>query len=209
MRSPKEVVADLAPQYTTWKSSEKAKNKFRDEFFKSITESIKEGELAERVVTIECGTTEEALDIAQKQNPLWAVVSGRITNRGDYEVLLRENPEYMPFTIEFDGKTWGRQVSSGSTLIDDDKLREENEDLWYEITEFPMEDFVMDLMYESGMEPELVEDFVSKIAVKHGIKRVLRPLDDLPGEVLAQVQEYVYEGKPSVKLPAPRNAEKD
>jgi hypothetical protein len=36
--------------------------------------------------------------------------------------------------------------------------------------------------------------------------RELKPLDELPDELIAKVQPYLYEGKPQVKLAAPRKA---
>jgi hypothetical protein len=37
-------------------------------------------------------------------------------------------------------------------------------------------------------------------------QRVLRPLDSLDADTLAALSEYIYEGKPTVKLAAPRKA---
>lgn len=144
-----------------------------------------------------------------KKRPGWIIDDWRESpdHEGIYEIIVRENPEFQPFTIEYDGKVWGRQVVAGSTFVDDERLKEADEDLWFEVTAFPNEDFVLDLVYETGMDAELVEDHISQVAARHGIGRQLKSLKDLDPETLAKLQPYIFEGKPTVKLPAPKKAE--
>ena len=209
-RTPEQIVADLAPAYTEWKGGEKAKNKLKDEFFEAITAYLAANETqAEDLLYIEAGSPEEAKEFAVKLRPGWIVEDWRDhpTEAGAYEVIVVEDPAFQPFTIEHDGKVWGRQITAGATFVDTDRLEEENVDLWMEVTAYPMEDFLRDLVYEAGKDTDEVDPHIMQVAERHEINRVLKPLASLEPEMLAKLQPYVLEGKPSVKLPAPKKAE--
>jgi hypothetical protein len=208
-RTPKEIIEDLAPAYKGWKGNEKDKEKYRKEFLAAVTEELETGDLAETVVAINESDEAKAQVLAEKMYPSYRVVEGRPNpdHKDSWEFIIQEDPAYKDYTIEFDGQIWGRQIVSGSTYLDDEALKEDNFDLWSEVTEFPNEEFVMCVAYEAGANPELADEMVSSLAEKFGLGRSLKPLNSLDAEILAQLQPYLYEGKPSVKLPPPKKAE--
>lgn len=177
MRPVEEVVAELGAAYDQWKSGEKSKNDLKDEFFKLASQAVQGQERAYKVVVLEGISPGQAELLAVKYHPGWKVVNTYQENGGS-KVVLEEDPDFMPYSFEHEGRVFQRQIVAGSPLLDDERLQEEDPELWEEVTFIP--------------EPE----------------RQLRPLDELDPETLARLQTYMYEGKPTVKFPAPR-ASKD
>lgn len=177
MSNLKSVTEKLAEAYSDWKSGEKAKNKLRDEFFAAANEEIKSGNLAEKYASVDAPDEASARDRLKKQFPAWEIEEIR-NDKNLWEAVLVENPDFVPFTYVNKelGVVFQKQVSSGSVYIDDERLAEDDPDLYEEVTYVP--------------EPE----------------RQLKDLESLPPNVLAQLADYIYEGKPTVKLTAPRKA---
>lgn len=210
-RTPEQIIADLAPEYKSWKGSEKAKEKLKKEFFKAITEHIKENEeQAEKVVEITASNEEDARTAAEKAYPLWLVDDLRPSpdTEGAYDVIIVENPEFQTYTIEYNDEVWGRQIVAGSTMIDDDQIQEDDPVFYQSISEYAGEGMIREIIAfaidedDPHSQPvyEILEQFCEQ--KKEG-RRVLRPLEDLDAEQLAKVQPYMYETKPSVRFPAP------
>lgn len=203
MRTPEQVIKDLSFIYHEWKANGTDKDKLRKEFFESISNELSQKGLAQKSVTVEANSLEEAQDLVEKQYPSWSIVSGNEAP-GEYQYLLEENPEFLPFSIEHDGYTWARQIRSGSVYIDDERLEKEDIDLWWEATEFPMEEFILCLLYEAQYPAEEVEPLIAVVAERFGLKRQIKSLESLDPETLAKLQKYMYEGKPSVALASPK-----
>lgn len=210
VRTPEEIIAELAPAYTEWKGGEKSKEKLKKEFFEAITEYLAaEGNQAEDLIQCEASSPEAAQEYALKKRPGWVIEDWREDpdHTGIYEVIVKEDPAFQAFTIEHDGKVWGRQISAGSTFVDTDRLEEEDTDLWMEVTAYPNEDFLSMLVYEAGKEISEIGPYIMQVAERYDIERQLVDLNTLDPETLAKLQPYVFEGKPVVKLPAPKKAE--
>lgn len=212
VRGTEEIIADLAPAYKKWKAGEKEKKKLHPEFFEAITRELRENPTgAEDLVVVTASSEEAARAEVAKQYPGWELEDIRphpdMTDT-HFEVIIKEDPAFAPFTIEYDGQVWGRQVVAGSTYVDDELMEEKDVDLWMDVTEYPMEDFLRDLVYEAGIqEPSEVEPHIMQVAERHGIPRKLKPFDDMSPLQLERIKDFMYEGPPSVKLPAPKKAE--
>lgn len=217
VRLPEEIIKDLAPAYKEWKGGEKDKNKLKTEFFESITDRLREVDLADRLVEVEGQDEKSASENAERNNPTWVVVDLRPSEKdGWYEVIMEENPEFQTFIIEYDGQVWGRQVVEGATMLDDDRIAIEDPNLYKVITAYPNQSLLEDIAYEAGMDPNDHEfemdgftgfdGYIEWQCERHGVKRSLKPLDELPDEVAAQLQPYLYPGPPQIKFPAPKKA---
>lgn len=172
------ITARLGLFHKQWKDSEKAKGDTRDEFFTAATESVS---CDERLIEIEATSKEEAIAEIEKRHPLWRVDDVRCVVDNRWEAIIIERPEFKKFTY-FNPDTkmiYERQIAQGAPSLDDERLQEENPDLYARVTYVP--------------EP----------------KRQLRPLEDLADEDLAALQDYVFEGKPSVRLASPRKASEE
>lgn len=210
MRTPEEIVKDLAPAYQEWKGGEKAKNKYKTEFFDSITASVSEDDLAEEIVTVDKGDAKASQQWVEKQYPAWEVTDSRENPEGKgWEFIIRQLPEYLPFNIEFGGKVWGRQIASGSTFLDDEAICHDDPSFYMEVTEFPREKEREELLLLGNADLDAVEiyEILEYWCNQRNEGRILKNLDDLTPEQLARLQPYTYEGKPTVKLPAPKRAE--
>lgn len=174
----KDLTLRLGLGYRAWKDGEKVKNTAKDDFFEAVEEMFREQNLAEKFVTVHAESEADAREILAKQNPDWVV--GRVLSLEDgrYEGLIIENAAYQPFSFvnPDDGMVYSKQVVAGQVFVDDERLKSEDPDLYEQVTYVP--------------EPE----------------RVLKDLDDLPAHVLAKLSEYIYQGRPTVKLAAPRRA---
>jgi hypothetical protein len=176
------LTLELGHHYAEWKRQEKEKNSRKDEFFQRVTELCREREPEEKLVTTGSwgiGMSEDkAIRRLEKYHPRFAVDEIRPTDEG-FEAIMVERPEFMPFVyvnVE-DGMVYQRQVVDGPVLVDDTRLRDEDSELWEIVTfTLPWGD------------------------------TIVRPLEDLEPADIADLQPYMYRGKPTVKFPAPRKA---
>lgn len=216
-RNPEEIVKDLAPAYKEWKGGEKSKNKFKEEFFDAITEYLEEhGEPAESYLMVTAPSEEAAIESAMQQRPGWIVDAVRPCDdiQDAWEVIVVEDPQYMSFTVEFDGQVWGRQVAEGSMMLDDDRIQAEDPDLWKAVTSYPHQLLLEDIAYEAGMSPKDEEfemdeykgfgGYIEWQCERHGVHRSLKPMDEIDDADLAGLKKYMYPGPPQIKLPAPK-----
>jgi hypothetical protein len=136
--------------------------------------------LAEKIVLVDANSLADAIAMAEKLYPGWVPLSATQVENG-FDVRIKENAEYKPFTFvnPEDGMVYQKQIVAGSVMFDDERFQKDHPELYNVVTYMP--------------EP----------------KRELRPLDELSDEVISIIQDYVYEGKPVVKLAAPRKAKED
>lgn len=209
----RDVTAKLGMDYKQWKEGEKAKNKAREEFFKLATQAIPA--LEERVVTITADSEEAAREEIERIYPRHRLDDIRPLSPGasDWEAIIIENPALRKFTYvnPSDGMVYERQVSDGSPGLDDERLKAENPDLYARVTTVPNEDWIKDVMYHCGVVTINVdEEFNKYLRTLDGApERTLRDLDSLEDKDLAELADYIYEGKPTVKLAAPRPAKEE
>lgn len=121
-------------------------------------------------VTSQLGTSYKKMKEAEKEKNRWKDEFFRMadTAAGTDQPFEHVNKK--------DGFVYTRQISKAAPSLDDERLREEDPELWEEITYIP--------------EPE----------------RVLKPLEELSPEQLAKIGEYLVAGRVSVKLGAPKKA---
>jgi hypothetical protein len=178
MNKLEEITKELGLAHSRAKEWDKTKTQYRAEFFKIATESHET--LAEKIVNVDAETLSDAILQAEKLYPTWTPLSATEVENG-FDVRIKENPEYMPFTFvnHEDGMVYQKQVASGAVMFDDERSKQDHPMLYEVVTHVP--------------EP----------------KRELRSLDDLSDEQIAIIQDYIYEGKPTIKLAAPRKAKED
>lgn len=136
--------------------------------------------LAEKVVFVTADSLSDAITEAEKMHSGWIPLSASQVENG-FDVHLKEDPKYKPFSYvnPDDGMVYQKQVVAGPVMFDDERFAKEHPELFEIVTYVP--------------EP----------------KRELKPFDELSDEHLAIIQDYIYEGKPVVKLAAPRKVKED
>ncbi len=177
-RGMDDCTSQLGIDYERWKFFERQKNAGKDRFFELATEACQEQDAPEHYAEMQATDEAEARLRFERYYPRHYVDALR---KGSvrYEAILRLKPEYQSFTYinVNDGHVYQRQVTKGSVVLDDERLLAENPQLHEEVTyELPWGD------------------------------RIVRPLDTLDTTYLSLLNEYLHEGKPSVKLAAPRLA---
>lgn len=199
--SLEKITADLGAAYKEWKAGEKKKNAAKDEFFKLINEVVQPEE--KLYVFHGPEDQDDAWAIIEQRNPGWTVQAIRPCE-GGYEAILESDPTLTPFSFDNpeDGMTYGRQVQAGATLLDDERLLQDDPELWVKVTEVPNADTIKEVMYECGVDHTELDGRLD-LLWPH-TQRVLRNFEELDPDTLAALAPYIYEGKPVVKLPAPK-----
>jgi hypothetical protein len=160
-----------------WKAAEKQKNELREEFFKLATEEAKQKPLSQMTHVVYGPTQEMADKRVIEIYPTWTVMHVEQDKaEGWFKYLLQENPKYSSWT--FVNPEDGKVYSRQVTTS-----------------------VMLDEERMQEVDPDLYEAVTD---IKK--ERVMRPTEELTDEQLALVSEYVYEGKPRLKLAAPRKA---
>jgi len=171
-----QVTKKLGEAYSTVKTWDKAKTEARAEFFKIASQQHEV--LANKIANVEASSLTEAIKISEQNNPGWNALSATEVGENAFEVRMEENPDFKPFTFinPDNGMVYQKQIVSGPVMFDDERLESDHPEIYAKVTFMP--------------EP----------------KRELKPLDEIEDELLAVLQDYIYEGKPVIKLAAPRKA---
>lgn len=186
-----EATTTLGIEYRAWKEHEENKNDARHCFFQFALDSIREGiktgdtNLRTKTVTIEVhGDEEVAKDRLVQKHPRYEVIDIETLVKAKkaksiYRAILQEDPFYLPFSyvnLE-DGYVYTRRIKDGQTLLDDERLKEENPDLYLVATyKLPWGD------------------------------RVPIPQQMLSQADQAAIQEFIYQDTPRIELAPPRLA---
>lgn len=201
------ITRDLGKAYKKWKAGEKEKERYRKKFFDAVT-SVSADDLDEKLITVVLkeGDTIEAY--VERQHPGWTLDDVREYDDGRIEAILIADPAFVPFTFvnPDDGMVYKRQISSGGQVLDDERLRAENPELWLAITEVPNFDAVVQLvrpMLGTYFSDEQADTWVNE---RWSGPRDLKNLDELDAETQSALAEYIHPGKPKVSLPAPSKA---
>lgn len=132
----------LGSRHRKFKKAEELHKKSRNKFFEAALEQNSERTLAKRTIDVPATSETQAREIAGRQHPTYDVVTvspidvdGKEEN--EYRVTLQENPKFLPFTFvnKEDGMVYSKSIRAGSVQLDDDLLKEQDPELWEEITE--------------------------------------------------------------------------
>lgn len=138
------VTTDLGISYRLAKEADKRKSESRSKFFELINEQ--ENEEPTEFVFVKASSELEAVFRINKYRPAHRVVNSREVD-GGYEFELQIDSKYRTFTYvnPSDGMVYSRQARSGSLHIDEERLRDENPELYERVTYVPQEPVLRDL----------------------------------------------------------------
>ena len=122
------ITAKFGQAYDRSKKYEERKKNWQTEFFAACTQTIqRERRLPRRTVAAPDKAT------ALKMNPGWRVIMDDPIE-GTY--LLEKDPALVPYTYinPDDGMVYQRGTQESGPSLDDERLQEEDPDLWYSIT---------------------------------------------------------------------------
>lgn len=148
----------------------------------------------------------DAKEYITKFHPGWRIVSQQ-----EDIVILDENPSLLShtFTNHETGMVYGRARVEASPSLDDDRLRQEDPQLWERITIWPepwyslVHDAVKNFT-AVPWSPDSLDEVVGEHLTAHGVERVLRDLNTLSTNDLALIEQYIIPGPVSVRLIPPR-----
>lgn len=180
-----EVTTNLGGDYVHWKYYEDHKKISQAKFFELATAEFGDDDLAEKLVTVFAEDEAQARKRAAAHNPGWHVDDLRETDRQPsrppavWDVILVEDASLKPFTYvnKEDGQVYKRSVRKGSLWLDEEYLKE--------------------------LDPDLYEEIVFR--TPWGAE-IIPPLETLSAKLTGRLQGFIFQGKPSVSLTAPRAA---
>jgi hypothetical protein len=213
MKKTKRPLDDIALSTAEWHTHQAEAAKYlkedRQELFDTITAIKREGMRARKTVVIAKSdvsnfvAAEERVDL---YNPGWLRDKASETDN-DYHFILIEDPAFMqheirvPASEDFadafpNGWTVTKTVRSGTPMIDLDRMKKDDPDLYIEVTYVEYYDVLRDLVYEANVDPDEVD---ARIA-KYNFPRQPKSSEQLTPEQMVAVQPYTYEGKKTVAL---------
>lgn len=132
-----EITSELGVTYDAWKQGEKEKNKLKERFFAAATEELAQETPAQILEEVHADSAEKASELAAKKFPRFRVLDVLEDGEGRYRVALEELPQFRPFTHinKADGRVYSRQINEGAAILDDERIQEEDPELWKQITE--------------------------------------------------------------------------
>lgn len=206
------LVRELGEVYFIRKEADDEQKKYRNEFFEAATEATKEEVLARLVVQTPQDITSEAEARAYAERYYPGYVAGEVTHKkgSGWSVSIEEDPALKTYEHaveveggvtdakgnEYPGYRIVRISRAGSVVLDDERLREKDPDLWDEITTIDNYDLITDLLRAANVPTTEIH---SRIA-KFDFPRKLRPIEDLEPELIEQIKPYMHQGPSSVAL---------
>lgn len=206
------LVLELGEVYFIRKEADDEQKRYRDEFFEAATEEASEGSLARLVVQVPQDVTseDEARTYAEQYYP--GYLANEVTHKegGGWSVSIEENPTLTTFeyAVEVDGGVKDakgkshpgyrivRTSRAGSVVLDDERLREKDPDLWEAITTIDNYDLIADMLYHANVDHEDIHPLINS----YDFPRVLKPIEDLDPKDVEKIKPYMHEGPRSVAL---------
>lgn len=183
------IAGDLGDTYFIVKESEKLRDSLRTEFFDAAKEAQAKESLAQKTWTSPEASGDPTA-LALKYNPGWLIESVE-----EDRVILVEDPDFKQVSVtatgERDTYVVTKQIRSGSTLVDDERLQKDDPILWENVSYIPGLDVLSEWIPDKHLDD---------IAEKLGLKRQLRNPNDLTPEDVEAIKPYVYEGKKTKAL---------
>lgn len=125
----RKITTSFGRAYDRSKRYEQRKKDWQTEFFAACTQAIQR----ERRLPRKSVVTNESSDWVKEQNPGWRIIDS--DNRFTY--LLEKDPNLVPYTyINPDTKmVYQRGTQESGPSLDEERLKDENPDLYNEVTE--------------------------------------------------------------------------
>lgn len=185
----------------------------KEDFFDVAAERVANVLARKTVVIRDAESSENAEYEAKLLNPRWLVfaTNGPVGDGpGIYHILMEEDPYFKPFSyVNRDGIIFQKTIVDGTPWVDDEKLRRENIDLWRRVSRIDNHAFIHELLYHANIELDEIDDFIYDLELhyENAVTRTIIPLAEIQDEAdVAELANYIYPGKPTVKLLPPRKA---
>ncbi len=140
-----EVTKQLGKNYLKAKAADKEKTACRAKFFELVNE--RENDEPTETIGVAADSEPEARAQALKYFPAHKVLTVRDNEDGTFLLEIQIDDPYRPFTFvnPEDGMVYARQARAGSLHLDEERLKEENPELYERVTYVPEERVLRDL----------------------------------------------------------------
>lgn len=139
MKSLEDITTKLGNAYEKWKQYEKDEKKLKEDFFHAAVQQYDDPILREEWV--DATSEQEALKVAKKKFPEYFVTGFKKGEGGtQYLLSLEENLNFRPFIYvnHSDKMVYKKTIQTGSALLDDKAIKDEDPELWMKITREPV-----------------------------------------------------------------------
>lgn len=204
-----EVTKDFGETYIYAKEWDKLKDDAQKIFFQAATQELRKQRLPQEVIDVP-----EVDDIegwVRDYHPGWKIVDVDFDNT---QLILEQDPELMEFVFinPEDGILYKRLHVEAGARLDDERLKDEDPELYEEISEWPEPIFTIlcdafisldGSQIYTGMEPQ---DYAVLQLLEAEVAKIIRDKSTWTNEQASRIQKYLLPGKVSVRLQAPRPA---
>lgn len=211
-KEPEETIEDITSDfgfaYKEAKVTAKVKDDLQKRFFQAATAELEKTSLAQKVVEFD-NTKYTPLDWVATYHPGWRFAE--LHQGGDNLILIEENPALLPYIYvnKRDKIVYARTTSSGSPQLDDERLRQDDPDLWNEISQWPEPWLSLVTNAFKSLNILNPEEQAQIFLQDQGVQRTLKPIESLDDDQLVSLQEYLVPAPIAVRLVPPRLAKED
>lgn len=206
-----DITKKFGEAYARSKDWDAAKENGRKRFFQAATQELEKKRLPRK--TVEVPKDQDVLEFIKIYHPGWRVLvdSVKVMNH----VVIERDPALMKYSFinPEDNMVYGRTYSESGPMLDEEKLQQDDPDLWLAISEYDPASiaFTKAAMQEalSWTHAELTNSFLDKIIddfLTDRLSRVVKNPSTWTTEQSTAVQKYMVPGPVSVRLVSPRPA---
>lgn len=201
---PIAVTEDFGEIYTLAKEWEDLRVKAQKTFFRLATQEKAKERLPQKVVDVP--EDEDLLAWIGVHHPGWNIID---VNEDETKLILERDPSLMEyvFTNPNDGLVYKRSEVESGPQLDIDRLKEEDPDLYDEITTFPQPLWSILTEVTETLDPSFnVEHYLK---CHPDVQKIPIDPEDWTTEQAARIKPYLLPGKISVKLTPPRKSKEE
>lgn len=209
----REATADFGEAYDLAAQGKKLSETNKASFYDLADQALADERLPQKTIEIPLDYHGTIAEFVAAYYPAWRVLRFQlISDEAPVEALIEKDPAKMKFTFTNpkDKKTYQRSYQEGHASIDIDRLRDEDPDLWLEISAWPsaphlLGDYLKYLFPESRIDIDF-DKFLDEHGERLGVERILRPSSEWSEKQAGALQKYAVPGKLTMMIVKPRQA---
>lgn len=221
-RLPPEIQADLetatelfGEAYALAKEAATESETHKWAFYEAADKALAAKRLPQKTITVTGEGDYTVMEFVEAYYPDWEILQ-LLTEDFPHKVLLQRKPSLMKFDFTHPGTkmTYQRTYTQGNTVLDVDRLQDEDPELWEAVSDWPpipqwLQPFIGSLFGVKGEQVDLGVAwavFCERNAEAFGLQRQMKPPNAWGNKEAGRLQQYMKPGKITVKIVPPRAA---
>jgi len=196
-----------------YNSAEKASQRkvvAQAKFFSAIDQVLEGKVRKQQLVDLEDSgyDGDDPVSFISRQYPGWRLVS---VNDDGLQAVIEEDPKFMKFSFvnKENSRVYQRTNTQAGSSLDNERLREENPELWDQVTTWPEPWYT--LIYEfaiatAATTQEELEAELDKYLKAQGMQRILKSPEEWSDDEFKAISKYIIPGSISTRIIKPRDA---